>query len=145
MNPLNIMRLYLHAPLFYGKDESLAPFEYTSLSEEILFCFEIAPTQYRCIEPDETGYLGPLVFRGRSASQSSPQSLSEQIELPAGTYLFAQVREIIGREDFIWMAAEVQKEGLWERLALENRLYLRYLFEDGKSVTQVFRPYASEE
>jgi hypothetical protein len=39
------------------------------------------------------------------------------------------------------MAIEQQKDGLWEQLRLGNHLYIRYLFEDGSPVTQVFRPY----
>jgi hypothetical protein len=57
--------------------------------------------------------------------------------------VFAQERAFLGREEVIQMAAEIQKDGLWERLRLENRFYVRYLYEDGGVVTQVFRPYRS--
>lgn len=39
---------------------------------------------------------------------------------------------------------ELQKEGLWQRLELENRYYLRYLSEDGSEITQLFRPYTPD-
>ncbi|MDR2747573.1 MAG: hypothetical protein LBB77_09025 [Treponema sp.] len=66
----------------------------------------------------------------------------ELLELPRGRYLFAQERVFLERDGLIRMAVEIQKDGLWERLRLENRLYVRYLYEDGGIVTQVFRPYS---
>jgi hypothetical protein len=35
---------------------------------------------------------------------------------------------------------ELQKEGLWIRLELEDRVYIRTLQEDGAQVTQLLRP-----
>jgi hypothetical protein len=46
----------------------------------------------------------------------------------------------LNREEWLDMALEQQKDGLWERYKPENRLYVRYLFEDGCPVTQLFRP-----
>ncbi|MDR2535510.1 MAG: hypothetical protein LBD29_05690 [Treponema sp.] len=140
MNTLNIIRLDLHAPLFYSKDERFEPFEYPSplVTDEILFCFEIAADQYQRIEPEYDRYLGSLLFRGAATVQPSEKGF----ELPAGTYLFAQVQDILSQEDIIWTAAEIQKNGLSDRLTLENRLYFRRFFEHGQSVTQIFRPYA---
>jgi hypothetical protein len=43
------------------------------------------------------------------------------------------------------MAIETQKDGLWERLEPDSRLYLRFLTEDGRELTQVFRPYRKRE
>jgi len=56
-------------------------------------------------------------------------------------YLFAQRRGTLDRGECIGMAIEQQKDGMWERLWLTDRLYIRYLFEDGNFVTQIFRPY----
>jgi hypothetical protein len=63
------------------------------------------------------------------------------VELPRGNYLFAQVRETLSRDEIIDLAIEVQSEGLWQRLELGFKYYLRFLFEDGSPVTQVFRPF----
>jgi hypothetical protein len=67
------------------------------------------------------------------------------MELPRGRYLFAQERSFLDREAVLCMAVEMQKDGLWERLCLENRLYLRYLGEEGQAVTQLFRPLRNAE
>jgi hypothetical protein len=62
-------------------------------------------------------------------------------ELPRGDYLFAQIRQVLNREEIVSMAVEIQKEGLWQRLKPGKRLYLRFLVEDGSFVTQLFRPF----
>jgi hypothetical protein len=145
MHALNILRLDLGAPLFYSKDDAIKPFEYSAPEGELLFCFALSSIQGVRIEPEADQYLGDLIVGGRLDPHPFPEhDCPVTLELPAGKYLFAQVRESLGREDFIQMAIEVQKEGLWKRLKPENRLYLRYLFEDGKAVTQVFRPYSEE-
>ena len=143
MNPLTILQLDLRAPLVYRKDTSIIPFTHTNLPEESLFCFDLAPDQYLSIEPEEEHYLGDLLFAGTLILDPDTDAGSQVIELPQGTYMFAQVRELLGRERFMWMATEVQKEGLWQRWKLEKRLYLRYLAEAGKTITQVFRPYSA--
>jgi hypothetical protein len=63
------------------------------------------------------------------------------VSLPLGKYLFVQCRAEtpLNREEWLDMAIEQQKDGLWERHKLGNLLYVRYLYEDGKFVTQVFR------
>ncbi|MDR1251380.1 MAG: hypothetical protein LBK62_04350 [Treponema sp.] len=106
------------------------------LQREALFCFELDPAQSLSIEPDREHFLGNLVFAART-ERHSPGT----IQLPAGLYLFEQKREVLGREDCIDLAIEQQKDGLWERLKPSGRLYLRYLFEDGSPVTQLFRSY----
>ena len=104
--------------------------------EELLLCFEIDPGQSRSIEPQREHLLGALIFAGRTDTGDS----GKKVALPAGKYLFAQRHEALNREEWLDMAVEQQKDGLWERLKPENRLYVRYLFEDGKPVTQLFRP-----
>ncbi|MDR3116175.1 MAG: hypothetical protein LBU25_11735 [Treponema sp.] len=141
MNPLRIVQLDLRAPLVYRKAEDLSPFTHTGLPEDSLFCFDLSPDQHLSIEPAEDHYLGPVLFAGTLPLDPDTLAGPPLIELPQGTYMFAQVRELLGREGFIWLATEVQKEGLWQRLTLERRLYLRYLVEEGKTITQVFRPY----
>jgi hypothetical protein len=147
MSDFPILSLDLLNPLIYKTREDLSPFEDApDLSvEESLFCFEISPGQYRNFEPLEP-YLGPLVFKGASAPPEEEEGDDPSLrQLPRGKYLFAQQREILGREDCIKMAWEIQKELLWRRLQPGPRLYLRYLFEDGRGVTQVFRPYTEAE
>jgi hypothetical protein len=136
MGGVQTIRLELRSPLFYRADSALVPFQYEIEAGELLFCFDLDPAQSRSIEPESLSLLGPLVFAGRH--KGAPGA---QLELPAGNYLFAQERDALDEQEFIEMAIEVQKDGLWERLAPADRLYLRYLFEDGRAVTQVFRPY----
>jgi hypothetical protein len=132
------IRLELRSPLFYREEPGLVPFRYEIQAGETLFCFGLDKAQGRSIEPDPAALLGPLVFGGLALGGRLPDG---PLELPAGSYLFAQEREALSREEVIGMAVEVQKDGLWERLAPGGRLYVRYLFEDGRAVTQVFRPF----
>jgi hypothetical protein len=107
----------------------------------MLFHFELDPNQSLSIEPDERVLFSALLSGGRAADPEEPVSPEKALLLPEGNYLFSQVREVLSRGDIISLAAEVQKEGLWQRLRPGKELYLRYLFEDGRGVTQVFRPY----
>jgi hypothetical protein len=124
---------------------------------ERLFCFELDPAQARSIEPDRGLLLGALLFAGLAGKDAAEKDVTENgvaenpdagkaadthdaVTLPAGLYLFAQQREELDREACLDMAIEQQKDGLWERHGLEPVLYVRYLFEDGKPVTQIFRP-----
>jgi hypothetical protein len=142
MDGVQTIRLELRSPLFYQADPALVPFQYETGEGELLFCFDLDPVQGRSIEPEAAALLGPLVFSGRAAgSPENRHGREGRLELPAGNYLFAQERRALNKQEFIEMAVEVQKDGLWERLAPADRLYLRYLFEDGRTVTQVFRPY----
>jgi hypothetical protein len=106
----------------------------------LFFCFDIDEAQGQSIEPDPPAFLGPLAAAG--SAPRSPADPGGSLELPRGRYLFAQERAFLGREEVIRMAVEIQKDGLWERLRLGNRLYVRYLYEDGGPVTQIFRPYS---
>jgi hypothetical protein len=143
MHKFRILNLYLQAPLFYTRDENPEPFKYDPSKGELLFYFELDGAQYRSIEPDRDAYLGRLISGGLLVSPSSLEhEAGSLIELPRGQYLFAQGAEIPDREGYIQMAVEVQKEGLWQRLTLGRGLYLRYLYENGKPLTQVFRPLA---
>ena len=92
---------------------------------EKLFYFELDEAGE--FEPDKTRFLDNPVSCG---------------ELPPGDYLFAQKRETLNHKEIIDLAIEIHQEGLWQRLILGKRLYLRYLFEDGREVTQLFRPYS---
>jgi hypothetical protein len=150
MEEASLTRLNLCAPLFYTGVPGLEPFAYQASGDdapdkgprvEELFCFEIDPAAGRSFEPDRNSFPGTLVFAGRDAGSGiSPHA--ETVQIPAGLYLFTQKRAALGRDECIDMAIEQQKDGLWERLRPDNRLYVRYLFEDGRPVSQLFRPYS---
>jgi hypothetical protein len=141
MNP-EIITLNLVSPLYYLNDEKADPFGWQEGNGETLFCFDLDPAQSVSIEPDESRLLSALIFGGRAATdgEAANRPRKGQLQLPAGKYLFAQARELLSREEITGLAAEVQKEGLWQRLSPGGQLYLRYLFEDGRGVTQIFRP-----
>jgi hypothetical protein len=129
-------KLTLCAPLFYAREDA-EPFCATEAGGERLFCFEIA--QARNIEPDESGYLAAYVAGGKAFTEDTVPDTG-LLELPAGVYLFAQCRANLNEADCTRLAIEIQKDGLWEQFALESHLFIRRLFEDGASVTQIFRP-----
>jgi hypothetical protein len=144
MERTRFLRLELLAPLVYEADPDLKPFEDDSgkpgmaAGEERIFLFEIDPAQGLTIEPDPEAFLGPLVFSGRLRAGETP---SGQVrELPPGAYLFAQEKRILNREAALNMALELQKDGLWERLEPEPRIYFRYFVKEGQALTQAFRP-----
>jgi hypothetical protein len=154
--------LSLVRPLLYRKElidpwvpPNPAEFAGGTLPEE-LFCFSVNPAQARRIDPEPEAYLGPLEAAGRAipgpaaggqtgnrghkeTAGEAQQYAAGYIHLSAGRYYFTQLRKGLSRDETIVMAMELQKEGLWERLKLEDRLYLRRLFEDNAPVTQVWR------
>jgi hypothetical protein len=106
---------------------------------EFLFCFDLEQGQSQRIDPQADSFLGRLVFSGRN-NRNGDRAYKVSLQLPAGLYLFAQKRRAVGREECIALAIEQQKDGLWERLKLGDRLFIRCLYEDGSPVTQLFRP-----
>ena len=135
---MEIHTLKLLSPLYYVPVAESDPFNYkeTGSDGEEIYCFEVDEKEALSFEPDKTKLLGDLIFSGKAAREDETI-----LELPKGDYLFAQEREILSREEIITMAVEIQQEGLWQRRTLGKILYLRYLFEDGRFVTQLFRPY----
>ena len=129
----SLIYLDIRAPLLYAK----VP-EISCENDEFLLCYELNPLQSRSIEPDRGKLLGSLVFTGQKTSADS----KEEVILPAGNYLFSQCRssKLLNKDEWLDIAVEQQKDGLWERQKLENLLYVRFLFEDGAYVTQIFRP-----
>ena len=94
---------------------------------EKIFCYTLNPPEAVKIEPDESCYF-----------VSAP---AEAAKLEAGEYYVTQVRkEDLKNSELLDLAIELQKEALWNRLKLENVLYLRRLFEDNSPVTQLWRP-----
>ena len=140
---MNVLRFNLISPIYYFPQPNIDPFDYREENGETFFCFELNEVQYLNIEPDKNALLGALVFGGK-AVDGYPKEVGAEgdfLELPSGHYLFAQKRELLCRDEILDMAVEIQQEGLWQQLEIGKRLYLRYLFEDGSIVTQLFRPY----
>jgi len=132
-----LIHLDLRAPLLYTETPGLNAFDCPPPVEEtseFLFCFELDQEQSQSIEPNPDIFLGRQVFSGKNV-----QNQQGDLELPAGLYLFIQQRGVIGREECIALAIEQQKDGLWEKTKLGNRLFIRCLYEDGSQVTQLFR------
>ena len=155
----NLIRLYLHAPLYYEQVPELFPFECDvpmgasvhgepaggESAQELLFCFTLNGEQAESIEPEAEHLLGEMLFAGKGLAclpAAGRQAGRGDVLLPAGRYLFSQRRSALDREKCLALAVEQQKDGLWERLKPENRLYIRRLFEDGSPVTQLFRPFS---
>jgi hypothetical protein len=144
---MEIQTLTLLSPLYYTDYYTEAdcnpadndPFNYREGDGEKLYCFRLDENEYSSFEPAKEALLGHLVF---SASAETIPHGETSKALPAGRYLFAQKREILNREQIIDMAVEIQAEGLWQRLKPGKTLYLRYLFEDSRTVTQLYRPYS---
>jgi hypothetical protein len=148
MEKTPLVRLNLCAPLLYTRfayqDLSLLKYdEQIKTNEEIVLCYELNSVQSLSIEPDRDRLLGRLVFIG----QKSPAILSEDtdknnlVSLPQGNYLFTQNRAdtVLSQDEWLDLAVEQQKDGLWERDKLKNLLYVRFLHEDNAFVTQIFR------
>jgi hypothetical protein len=147
MHESSVIRLDLRAPLEYAAAPALAPFAWGETAAprfgappEQLFCFAINPAQGSSIEPKPELFLGALLFAGEASAPPPDAAPRTPVQLPASVYLFTQRREALRREECIRLAIEQQKDGLWERHTLQDKLYVRYLFEDGKPVTQLFRP-----
>ena len=126
-----IFHLNLISPLRCVPQKGADPFNYQG-GPELIFCFELDKKERLSFEPDGKKLLGNLIFGGQAGAGDG--------ELPGGNYLFAQKREVLRKEDIIALAVEIQMEALWQRRQPGEMLYLRYLFEDGSPVTQLFRP-----
>ena len=146
-----IFHLNLASPVFCIPMEGAEPFavqadNIADLDTERVFCFELDQAEHLSFEPDRDKLLGLLVFGGLSktveagTAAAAGKAETPKQKIPQGAYLFAQKRELLDKEEIITLAVEIQKEGLWQRLKLGKNLYLRYLFEDGSWVTQLFRP-----
>ena len=136
-----ILRLHLASSLYCIPLEEPGPFDFpaetdSDSGEEKVFCFELDVVQRTVFEPDKNKLLGNVVFGGSSTGAGEKKT-----GIPKGDYLFAQKRKILNKDEIISLAAEIQQEGLWQRLVPGEKLYLRYLYEDGSRVTQLFRPY----
>ncbi|MDR2730680.1 MAG: hypothetical protein LBB81_07275 [Treponema sp.] len=132
-----MMNLDLRASLIYEKSgEFQANF---NENEEYLICYKLDLTQAGSIEPQRELLLEKEVYIGKKTYDRAGQG-KETVELATGLYLFTQLSEFLNQEEWLDLAIEQQKDGLWERNSLKNELFIRYLYEDGRIVTQLFRP-----
>ena len=139
MEQTTLMNLDLRAPLVYTEITDTGT-DMEAGTEETLLCFSLDPLQSRSIEPDPELLLGSLVFAGRRTG-NLPDPALPAVSLPAGNYLFVQRRgAVMSRREWLDMAVEQQKDGLWEMFRPESRIFVRFLHEDGQPVTQLFRP-----
>jgi len=132
---MEILTLNLLSPLFYIPIANPNPFEHSDGEE--LYLFELDEIEQNKFEPDKNKLLNRLVSGGKKTANPPSAAL---LSLPKGSYLFAQTRETLCRDDILSLAVELQQEGLWQKLRLGKDLYIRYLYEDENFVTQIFRP-----
>lgn len=137
-----IKLLNLLNPLFYIS-ETMSDAFVNPINIEKLFCYEIANPAALEFEPDRNFFPGTLIFSGRTAGND--KTGSPVPALKPGKYLFTQVREILEKDEIIDLIIDVQQEGLWQRLIPEKIYFIRYVYEDGCPVTQIFRPYSEKE
>jgi hypothetical protein len=126
----NVMQLELYRAISYVRDDALDPFALSTVEGELLFCFELDAGGGAADSFSHPVCAGFELYDGE---------IHEEIELPAGFYLFAQERRLLSKNEVLTMEAEIQQFALADGYELDNKLYLRYLFEDGKIVTQLFR------
>jgi hypothetical protein len=94
------------------------------------------------IEPSLECFFKQLLFAGSAVKNGAVgPGLEKQVVLPLGSYLFKQERQSLTESECASIASDLQKDGLWERLSLEDTLYIRLLYEDESRVTQVLRPF----
>ena len=140
---MEIRTLNLLSPIYYFPAAEPNPFDprENGSGGEKLYCFELNESDLKSFEPDKSRIFSSMVFGGDAAGEPPKKNGETLLKLPKGNYLFVQKREILCKDDIIAMAVEIQLEGLWQRLELGKKLYLRYLYEDSSGVTQLFRPY----
>ncbi|MDR1909231.1 MAG: hypothetical protein LBQ35_04890 [Spirochaetaceae bacterium] len=160
LKDLHFTRLNLVQPLRYLRDDSLNPFD-GSVSAlpaggwEVMFNMIIDSERGQNFDaPPGNRYFAALINAGRAPLEEMSRpaesgaahpvpaetEAQEALYLPSGLYFFTQTREFLHEADLTDMALELQREGLWQRLEMENRIYIRYLYEDSSAVTQLFRP-----
>ena len=92
-----------------------------------IFCYKLNREEAGKFDPAPLGYftLPPV-----------PVQVLEK-----GVYFFVQTgKEDLSEEELLKAAIDLQKEGLWNRLKLADRLYVRRFVEDNSPVLQLWRP-----
>ncbi len=134
-----IYTLHLCSDLMYLSTTEIDPFTVPLKDEKVLVC-AIYEEYSGVVEPDKNNYIRQILQIGEPALVPVISSNHNIIKIPAGTYLFMQTTEPQSIEIVIEMAIEIQKEGLWRNLNLENFFFVRMFMEDERIVTQVLRP-----
>lgn len=162
MQPLRIMTLDLRSPLRYRLSTCIDPFVAPAEGERIAR-FDLDPTVAASVDADPASYLGsPALIADTLDPDTDGDTTNGHAELggdmvdategaaiaiPAGKYLFAQIKSgeagAVDAELFAAAAIEVQKEGLWRGIAFERFVYLRLLAEEAGPVFQILRPIAA--
>ena len=166
---MEILNLWLETPIFYqiivNPHVLYKEIQQNLFNErEFLFCFKLNEGQYDNFEAKIEYFPGDLIWGGENIEKNAenngllrhsmpaghfmpvghfmPAGHSMPVDhcLPAGSYVFTQEREFLDNIGIANFAREMQMEGLWQRYKMEKILYLRYLYEDGKTVSQLFRP-----
>jgi len=141
MENIQLIYLDLRQPIIFTKSQEKAQINAME-NEESLLCYKINPYQGCSIEPLKEQLLEELVYSGVKNLETQTELSNEAVLLPIGRYLFVQKRAeaALNQEEWLNLAIEQQKDGLWERNKLKNLLYIRFLYEDNAFVTQILRP-----
>jgi hypothetical protein len=99
------------------------PLNIAKVEQQMIFCFSIGKDgSWELCEDAPSG-----------------DDLQESV-LPAGDYLFSQERALLTRDTILRMGRAIENDGAYQRNAMADKIYLRYCYEDGSDVTQLFRP-----
>ena len=94
---------------------------------EKIFLYFLNPNEANNIDPDIKNYF---------IDKAEEVSVMETSQ-----YYVVQIqRDNLTNNELLDTAVELQKEALWSRLKLENKLYLRKITEDNSSKVQLWRP-----
>jgi hypothetical protein len=137
-----VVHIELYRTITYVKDDSLDPFAVEPVKEadaEMLFVF--APDA-----PDVGGGGGKYFARLLEAGfELFDGEIHDEIALERGKYYFIQERAFLKKDAIVNMARAIENFARNEKHKLVNKLYLRYVYEDGSAVTQLFWPTAALE
>jgi hypothetical protein len=141
---LRIAHLELYRMFTYVKDNTLDPFSIESVKEadgERLFLFAVDAEQLKKSGSD-AGCFARLIEAGFELYDGE---IHDEIALPRGKYYFTQERALLQKDAIVTMAGAIAEFAGHDGHKLENKLYLRYVYEDGSAVTQLFWPTINEE
>jgi hypothetical protein len=139
----HVTHLELYRPLTYVKDNSLEPFAIESVKEvdgELLFVFGLDAERVKDGGGNE--YFTRLLEAGFELYDGD---IHDEITMPRGKYYFTQERALLKKDAVAAMAGAVEEFAGSDGRKLENKFYLRYVYEDGSAVTQLFWPVVDEE
>jgi hypothetical protein len=133
----HVTHLELYRPLTYVKDNSLDPFAIESVNEvagELLFVFGLDAERVKK-GGGGNDYFTRLLEAGYELYDGE---IHDEIAMPRGNYYFTQERALLKKDAIINMAGAIEEFAVNDGHKLETKLYLRYVYEDGSAVTQLF-------